>query len=335
TDESGYVNTISANQREAVAGLPGVSAAVGVWEVMAQIGPDGSWQCDPVHEFCHFDQVFVGSCAELLAFNPDARNCSDDEIRWIEPVGARPNSFENGELIQEQRPDADTLVLRLGYGADQKPAEFALAAAVISVPPWPERLDGVRWHLHAGLFVPRALAAALGEPHELKVLIDQGGLAAQRALAAAVQPLGLVAMPEDLAGYREAAVLLTGFWGLIALAMAVALLNLAITAVDRAKERRQIVARQVALGVPGRVLWHAQTLQVAVPLVSAVALGAVGGGAALLCYWLPDHRSGRVDWPWPQLTLALGAVLVGSALVVALTIRLTRLRLTPELLRRE
>ncbi|MDR0593503.1 MAG: hypothetical protein LBG60_09695 [Bifidobacteriaceae bacterium] len=129
--------------------------------------------------------------------------------------------------------------------------------------------------------------------------------------------------------------LLTGFWALIALAVAVAMLNLAITAIDRAKERRPVLARQFALGVPAPVLRRAQALQVAAPLVGAISLGAVGGGAILACYWLPDWRRGYVDVPWPQLGLALGAALLGAALVVAVTMPLTRVHLTPETLRRE
>jgi predicted lysophospholipase L1 biosynthesis ABC-type transport system permease subunit len=129
--------------------------------------------------------------------------------------------------------------------------------------------------------------------------------------------------------------LLTGFWALISLAIAVTVLNLAISAMDRLAERRPIVARQIALGVPSRVLRRAQTLQTAVPLAGAVLLGVTGGAAALVSYALADYRRGVIDIPWPQLGLALGAVLIGSALVIGLTLPLSRVRLTPALLRRE
>ncbi|MDR0626149.1 MAG: hypothetical protein LBG11_02630 [Bifidobacteriaceae bacterium] len=218
-----------------------------------------------------------------------------------------------------------------------KPVQFDLSRQVIRLPPAPIRYDGAFWRFdYGGLFIPRQLAGpVLGSPAELWVLVDQGGLAIQEKLNAAVRPHGLVAVPEEMVYYNDEVMLLTGFWALITLAMAVASLNLAITAVDGAKERRPVVARQIALGVPGQVLRRAQTLQVAVPLTGAVGLGVIGGAAALVSYSLPDLRSGYIDFPWPQLGFALGTVVIGSALVLGLAAASTRLRLTPEDLRRE
>jgi hypothetical protein len=324
--------TIPLEAYRAVQRLPGVEAVMANWEIDPLSGYDDPSACDPSREYCS-GPIIVGSCLDLLAILPAAVGCSDQEVRWLEP---EPSAYSvYGSTDYERRPDADALTLRLW--PDGEPVEFALSREVIRLPPVPRRDPGVRWRPDSGgVFIPLDLAVAgLGQPQMLDVVLRTPGLQAQRQLAAAVEPLGLTATGEDLRYYTEEAMLLTGFWALVALAVSVAVVNLVITAIDRAKERRPMVARQIALGVPGSILRRAQTLQVAAPLAGAIGLGALGGAAALVCYWLPDWRRGYVDFPWPQLGLAFGAALLGAALVVAVTMPLTRARLTPELLRRE
>jgi hypothetical protein len=324
--------TIPPEAREVVARLPGVKAVIVNWEFDPAGPHHDPYACDPTREYCD-GPVVVGSCADLAVILPSAVGCSDQEVRWLEPEPSAYSLF--GSTDYERRPDTDIAALALWPVGE--PVEFALSREVIRLPPVPRRDPGMRWQPSSGgIFIPIDLAiAALGQPQMLDVLLETPGLEAQRELAAAVEPLGLTATGEELFGYREEVTLLTGFWALVALAVAVAVVNLAITAIDRAKERRAMVARQIALGVPGTVLRRAQALQVAAPLVGAVGLGAVGGAAALSSYWLPDWRRDYVDFPWAQLGLALGAAVLGAALIVAVTMPLTRTRLTPELLRRE
>lgn len=326
--------TIAPSVEAAVAALPEARLVTGQWDFAWGPEPGAEvWECDPDREYCG-EAVIVATCADLAVIMPGATNCSDQEVRWMLPGPSQYSIY--GAQEEPVRPDIDALTLTLDRRPDAPPVRFPVSEEVVDLPPVPVRDQGTRWRPdYGGWFIPRQLAAALGEPDELFVLVDQPGLEAQDRLAEAVGPLGLVATGEDLRYYREAVMLLTGFWALIALAVAVALLNLMIAGVDRARERRAIMARQFALGIPGGVLRRAQLLQVSAPLGGAVVLGAVGGAAALLCYWLPDYRLDYVDFPWPQLGIALCAVVFGAALIAAFTVPLTRIRLTPELLRRE
>jgi hypothetical protein len=325
---------VTEEQRRAISDLTEVKAVVGHWSFANGYSLSDDSLCDVEHEFC-FGSVFIGSCADLAVFNPAATNCSDSEVRWMAPE-PEPDGF----FYVQPRPETDTVTLRLVDPSDGgligPGAEFALSDQAIGLPKVPHRDQGKWWQPSSeGLFIPYDLAVrAFGQPPELRALAS-GGIPVSQQLEKAAGPLGLVAAPEILTYYRQDMVLLTGFWALYGLAISVAVINLAITGIDRAKERRLILARQFALGVPGRVLRRAQGLQVVVPLAGAVLLGAIGGGAALVRYGLPDWRSGLAELPWTQLGSALGATILGAALVVALTIPLTRTRLTPETLRWE
>ncbi|MDR1427000.1 MAG: hypothetical protein LBJ08_04500 [Bifidobacteriaceae bacterium] len=334
--QPGYTHlTVTDAQRRAVEGLTGVQAVVGYWSLTsdAQIEWDGD--CDPGAEFCD-GWVFTGTCAALAAFAPAATGCEGTGVQWmaaeIDPAGRNssiPRPAVDSVTLHAVDPATDQLI-----GVD---AALPLIARDLEFPRRPHRNLGMWWRQtgDGGLFIPedRALAA-FGPPPALWVLAD-GGLATAERLAAAIEPSGLVSQPESLEFYRQSMVLLTGFWALFALAISVAVINLAITAMDRARERRAILARQVSLGVPAQVLRRAQALQVAVPLLGAVILGAIGGAGAMVCYGLPDWRAGYAQAPWPQLGAALGAIALGIAAVLALTIPLTRVTLTAQLLRRE
>ncbi|MDR1188644.1 MAG: FtsX-like permease family protein [Bifidobacteriaceae bacterium] len=328
------VPRVTSAQFQGLSELDGISTVLGHWTFSDPAAPFDGSVCDPGSEFCG-SEVFVGTCADLVAFNPAATNCSDQEVRWM-AAAPRPES-QHDPL---SRPRTDTVTVRLADPVDGARigdgVEFALSNQVIGFPPIPLRDEGKPWEPYGeGLFIPAGLAwDAFGAPPELWALAG-GGLPVADRLAAAAESLELVGGTENLRYYREEMTLLTGFRLLYALAIVVAVINLGITGIDRAKERRNTLARQIALGVPLPVLRRAWVLQVLVPLLGAVALGIVGGGAALVRYGLPGWRTGATELPWPQLGTALGATVLGAGLVVGLTAALARTRLTPQALRRE
>ena len=117
------------------------------------------------------------------------------------------------------------------------------------------------------------------------------------------------------------------------LALGVGLLVLALTATDRAVERRRAVARQVMAGVPGRVLRSAQLVQVLVPVLVSAVLGVAFGLVLARAY---AHLGGSEEVVGPQgWAVAAAVVVAGGALVALATVPLIRTRITPVLLRRE
>ena len=125
----------------------------------------------------------------------------------------------------------------------------------------------------------------------------------------------------------------TAITTLSALAVGIGLLSLAMTAADRAIERRRAVGRLIALGFPTRTLRTARTAPVLAPLAIATGLAATLGALmarafAALAGW-PDLTNGI------QLGLVTTATLIGAMLTAAVTVPMIRTRLTPDLLRRE
>lgn len=81
-----------------------------------------------------------------------------------------------------------------------------------------------------------------------------------------------------------------------ALALGVALLRLAPSAVDRAREQPRTIAKQVCFRVPGRVLRASQLQETLLPLFVALTLAIALGGLLVLAYvsgWPPLGRVHR------------------------------------------
>jgi len=113
---------------------------------------------------------------------------------------------------------------------------------------------------------------------------------------------------------------------------------MALTAADRALERRRSVARQVMVGVPAQVLQTSQAAQVLIPLAATVVLAV--GSAFMLLRSLYIVQGARPEVAttllrnnsWGMLAVIIG---IGALLAVLSTVPRIRTRLTPELLRRE
>ncbi|WP_448071814.1 hypothetical protein [Georgenia yuyongxinii] len=200
-------------------------------------------------------------------------------------------------------------------------------------------------------FVPLSLVQDLtGAPNSADVIAD-GGTAVQHNVAAWADDHGYAAMPYPTDDLQSAMAVRVVIWTLCGIALGVGLLVLALTAADRAAERRRTVARQVMVGVPAHVLRAGQLLQVVVPFAAALVL-SVGSGLILLQAYARMAQIATVDIGTGSSAVralvqlqrlvdtgswtAFGVVVLAGGLLVALsTMPLIRTKLSPELLRRE
>lgn len=295
-------------------------------------------------------QVFVGTCAQL-ALGYDVSGCDDSHAARIVADDA---GFASGEGVglpasADGAPLALVLVLGVADGA-RVGRTVPLAADPIA-----EDVQGTlrTWVYSDGLvaFVPiAAVHDAVGDPEGVDVVAD-GGTAVQQRVIAWAAARGHTAQLYPVGDLDQVRAVRVVVWTLCGIALGVALLVLALTTADRALERRRNVARQVAIGMPARVLRAGQFLQVLVPLVVAVAL-ALGAGAVLLRAYV--HVAGTSTGGYgtgsrivrglselhgliePGSWVALGTVvLAGAALVALSTVPLIRTRISADLLRRE
>jgi hypothetical protein len=96
-------------------------------------------------------------------------------------------------------------------------------------------------------------------------------------------------------------------------------------------ERRRNVARQIAIGVPMRVLTLGQLIQVILPAVIASGI-ALGFSVLVIRVSRTMLNIAVYTTPWG----ALNGIIASGIIIVALaTVPLTRTKITPELLRRE
>ncbi|WP_425955525.1 hypothetical protein [Xylanimonas sp. McL0601] len=263
----------------------------------------------------------------------DVAGCDDDAPAWI-VTGDRHTRWDaafSTPYHLAPLPVGQRFDVRLGSTDDAPPAgTYTPSSTPITVHgrTTPEQSDPVA-------FVPAALVAArvsggLSTFTRADVVAD-GGPTALQAVEARAHALGLTATDptaKALTAFHEVRAVV---YGVGAIAISVAVLTVALAAVDRARERRRNVAHQAMIGVPGSVLRRGQTIQVMFPAL-------VAGGLALgaLSVQVIAHLTGVTGIVAPQVWATLvGVVVAGVALVALATLPLTRTRLTAELLRRE
>lgn len=273
-----------------------------------------------------FTDVFVGTCAQLAEVMV-ARGCSDDAAAVIalENYEGTPGGWD------AERGELDT-VTRLDVRFEEGGPVSDLALGPLIVQDSAATQDQWVYQASYNVFVPQHLADAAGAEPMSAIVVADGGLDVQRAVADAAPP-GLVVEPYPLWDYDAVMRVRTLITTLCAMVIGLGLLSLAMTTVDRAVDRRPSVARHIAIGVPPRVLRGAQLLQTLLPLAIAITL-ATGLGALMVRAW-----AALAGWPpladGVQLGLVATASLIGAVLVSLTTLPLIRTRITPDLLRRE
>ncbi|QOR70937.1 hypothetical protein IM660_01060 [Ruania alkalisoli] len=284
-------------------------------------------QCDPASSGAPCAEIFIGTCEQLQLLIV-AEGCRDDRaaaVEWlpsdrsIDEIGVPPDVDDLGGVVELRTLDEEWLAVPL----DAEPIRYDPEAT----------LEEWVYPSQIGVFVPIDLVREeIGEPARITMIAD-GGTAVQAEVITMAEQLGMEAWAYPTWDYDEVLRVRTVVWTLCAIVVGIGLFALALTSVDRALERRRAVARQVAIGVPLRVLRTGQVLQTLIPLLASLAL-------ALPCGWLLFEAYRHVvELPViparDVLTVFLAATAIGTVVVSAVTLPLTRSRLTADLLRTE
>lgn len=287
--------------------------------------------------------VFVGTCAQLVLAEQiqgfDVAGCDDAAPAWIVDAAGHSRWDQGAATLGLPRltVGGPITVLMGSFADDPAAGTFTPGSTPITVSgaAAPDGSDLVA-------FVPATLVdaglAASGEDGGLAALtrvdvVADGGPAALAAVTERAAELGLVAVDytaDDRTAYQQVRAVV---YGLAAIAIGIAVLTVALAAIDRTRDRRRTVASQVMIGVPPAVLRRGQSIQVAFPALIAGGLALALGALSVR---VMAHITGGPALVDAQTWAALGGVVAaGAALVVLATLPLTRTRLTPELLRRE
>jgi len=306
---------VSAVQGAALQAVPGVAGLV------------DSWTADVCSAKDECTSAFVGTCAQLELMMV-ATDCSDDAAAVIRPADAgahdQATAFAGGQVAH---------VTLSGSDDDAVHADVALGSVPIIEDVQATNDRWVYGRLDA-VFIPTHLIAGASElPHGVDV-VARGGTQVQAAVEKAAGDVGMSVFvyptDEDINQVMQVRAIV---WSLSAIIIGIALITVGLGTIDRALERRRAVARQIAVGVPARVLRRGQLLQTLLPLGISILL-ATGCGALLMRGYLRYGDLGT-STSVGRLTVPLVASLLGAAVVSLATIPLIRTRLDPRLLRTE
>ncbi len=305
--------------RAALAAVPGVQGVIPIYAVQ-----DARCSRDGEVDFTYCGNVFIGTCAQL-DLRMVSTGCRDDQAAII-------RSEEDGDALGP--PDERSVPLvAYDFDGEQGPTvEVALREAPIvqdanaTLTEWPAGSD-------YAYFIPAAACPELTAQYRHAEVVAVGGTEVQRAVNAVAEVRGFTTQPYFLDGYRRIQQITMGVLTIAGIAVGVGLLGLALGTIDRAIERRRSVARQIAIGVPGRVLRAAQAWQTALPLAATV-LVATGLGAIQVAVWRELGDSAQAGVPTTMWVFGIGVVVAG-AMVCLVSAAAVRTRLSPELLRRE
>ncbi|HEU4676402.1 MAG TPA: FtsX-like permease family protein [Motilibacteraceae bacterium] len=302
---------------EALAHLPGVRQVRPLTE--AQAG------CEEGHVECV--QAFVGTCRQLQLLMPTATTCDDRTAAWL----------------GEPQPDVPSSAPLVFHPTGLEPGDPSPA---FTIPPptvsWPlATTSGVDADAHHfwSLFVPIATAGAadvVAAGSQDYSLVADGGAGPRDALAAFARRMGpqvASSSEEDMQTLRQVMQYRSILWAVTAAALFIGFAAVAITALDRAVERRRQLAAFHVLGAPRRLLRRSQLVQTLLPLAiglpAAAAAGLLAGRAYLQLIGEGAHT------PWRGVLATLGLGLLAALLVAAVSLPGIGRRVTPELLRRE
>ncbi|MDR1118860.1 MAG: hypothetical protein LBL01_06140 [Bifidobacteriaceae bacterium] len=247
----------------------------------------------------------------------------------VAPKEAGPNAAPEAAMPDAASPDA----------ASPEAAEPDVAdpAATIRLDGSPIRVDAQSGEtdpaFFAAAFVPEGLIPGGVPPRESVTAMAEGGAAVQarvQAWAAERGHTAFVLAAHDFAFLQSVRL---AIWTLSGAVMAVALLILTLGAVDRTRERRRVLARQVAIGTPPRLMRAAGLVETLTPTAAALALGLAAGLLLDRAYANADYGSAALNGgSWVAIGLMAAA---GVGAVALATWPMTRVRLTAGLLRRE
>lgn len=298
--------------------VPGVRDAVPLRWVEADCHTSAS-----MGSMC-WTRVFVGTCADLQAFDPGVTGCLGDRVqevgfgRWVDssvPPVSELTLWAEGFADDGTGPHGATTVVPLPSGPS------------IGVSPWREGFFG------GAVFVPSSLpdVAELVPQSRAQVLVlaDPGRDLFDKLHGAGLSPSSW----EDYGEYDSVARMRQLVQALSLVIIAVGTLSFGIAATDRALERRREVISLQLVGAPGRLLRASHWLEIALPLVLGCALAVWLGRLAGETYLeFAAHELG-LGISWAALTPMLSAA-VGGGIVIGLATSLAaNPRIRPELIR--
>jgi putative ABC transport system permease protein len=271
-------------------------------------------------------QALVATCADLARVAPTVEGCRDGEAMWL-------NDFDAGYVTDGRSPAVRDGMVTWSTSSDNLDAEqIEVVRLPLDLPTFPadrSSYDALA-PVYAGAIIPPSLVGDLPAATEHTFLVVGGP---GRGLDGELFRDGFfVNSSAGSADYDFVATMRSVIWIVAGVVLAVGLLALTVSTIDRgAQRRKEIVALQL-VGLGRGVLRRAQGLETAVPVVIGSVL-AVGLGALSGATYLSIDDSSVI--PWEQ-TLVLGVVAVAGGLGVALVSMISCApRVRPEEIRAE
>lgn len=276
-------------------------------------------------------QPFVGTCDQLTAYLP-VTGCSDEEAAWLDTSDkwaggaddrARPSSIElQGAALEH--PGAEPATDALTVHASGPPIGVA----------WRQVEESRGFVPEFELFIPEHLVAGLDLPlHSLDV-VGPAGRGFASAVGHAAEERGLQAPAWSYGDYETLVSIRTMLASAGGALVAVVVLVVTLSILDWLRESRRPRMRMLAAGVPRGVIARAYLVQFAIPLVGAVALGGLLGGAGIRAYEIMGDTVGTFNLPATYWWL-VGTLVIGVLLAAGLASLAARERMRPSDLRRE
>ncbi|WP_392425343.1 FtsX-like permease family protein [Barrientosiimonas humi] len=258
----------------------------------------------------YIGNALVATCADLRRVAPQLRGCVDGRPTNLWPVGDR--DLVARATVQSRSVGAEVPVVGTpvqARGEDPLGQNFAMV-----IPP---SAPGI------AALLPRT-------DRDVRVVAGPG-----RDLIEGPSPDANHAFlsSADLGSYDFVESLRRALWTVAGTILALGLLGLAITLIDRALVRRRELTSLRLVGTSPGTLRGAQWWEAALPIVAGGVLSVLAGALAGSAYLTP--AAPEIGYPWGAVTGLLAAIAAGAVVVAALTAVATTTRIRPEEIRVE
>lgn len=306
--------------------LPGIRAAV----PLRMAGAKCSVMTEP-ENMVHCDHhILVASCADLMRAEPEIRACDPTRPALL------TTTADDIHPQQALEADGSLAITQWTHGAE---TENEIVPVTVTRPPFGEHRLSERAaldHDYASVFVPLEMldpaAAAQIPVVEIWVRADPSTALMEYLTSNGFHVNSGWAVEE----YQMVRVAIQTLELISLLVLAIGLLTVGASGVDRVVEKRREIIGLQLVGVPARVLRRSHLLETGLPIILGSAL-AIGLGALVGDTYLDlggdTYRNLSVPADF-LIPLALGATL-GGALIALLAASLAAPRIRPELIRAE
>lgn len=258
-------------------------------------------------------EAMVATCDQLAAIDPGFEGCRDGQPMGLASEGTTRHASETMTWSAGDRVSRVVVTT---------PADLPLAVSDRSA------FDALS-PIYADVIIPPGMVGDLppNTRHSMLVVGPPGP-----DLAGKLADLGFGPSYYGTEDYDFVATMRSVIWTVAGVVLGVGLLALMVSAIDRASQRRKEIVALQLVGLGRRVIWRAQGLETAVPVVLgsvlAVGLGALSGATYLS---LDDNSA----IPWEQTIVLGGVAVIGGLVVAAVSMIACAPRLRPEEIRAE